>query len=65
MGLSNVTDLFETCIREILQGLEGVTNIVDDVLVFSTTYDEFKSNVFSFLDHCVDKMCTSSLTRLR
>ena len=34
MGLSNATDLFETCIREILDGLSGVTNIADDVLVF-------------------------------
>ena len=25
MGLSNATDLFETCIREILQGLNGCT----------------------------------------
>ena len=34
MGLSNATDLFETCIREILEGLSGVTNIADDVLIF-------------------------------
>ena len=54
MGLSNATDLFETCIREILQGLNGCTNIAD-VLVHSTTYDEFKSDVIYFLDHCVQK----------
>ena len=55
MGLSNTTDLFETCIREILQGLDGVTNITDDVLVFGTTNEEFKSNVISFLDRCVEE----------
>ena len=55
MGLSNTTDLFETCIRDILQGLNGCTNIADDVLVFGTTCDEFKSNVISFLDHCVEE----------
>ena len=55
MGLSNTTDLFETCIHEILQGLNGCTNITDNVLVYSTTYDEFKSNVISFLDCCVQK----------
>ena len=55
MGLSNATDLFETCICEILQGLNGCTNIADDVLVFGTTYEEFKSNVISFLDHCVEE----------
>ena len=36
-----------------MQGLDGVTNITDDILVFGTTYEEFKSNVISFLDHCV------------
>ena len=55
MGLSNTTDLFETCIREILQGLNGCTNIADNVLVYGTIYDEFKSNVISFLDHCVEE----------
>ena len=55
MGLSNATDLFETCICEVLQGLNGCTNIANDVLVHGTTYDEFKSNVISFLDHCIQE----------
>ena len=55
MGLSNATDLFETCICEILQGLNGCTNIADDVLGFGTTYDEFKANVIAFLDCCVQE----------
>ena len=55
MGLSNATDLFETCIHEILHGLNGCTNIADDVLVHGTTYDEFKSNVLAFLDCCVQE----------
>ena len=55
MGLGNATDLFETCIHEILQGLNGCTNIADDVLVFGATYDEFKANVIVFLDHCVQE----------
>ena len=42
MGLSNATDLFETCIREVLQGLNGFTNIADNVLVYGITYDELK-----------------------
>ena len=36
MGLSNTTDVFETCIREVLQGLKGCTNITDDVLVYGS-----------------------------
>ena len=53
MGLSNANNLFETCIREILEGLDGVTNTADDVLVFGRTESEFKNNVISFLDRCV------------
>ena len=55
MGLSKVTDLFETCIREILEGLTSVTNIADDVLIFGRTETELKSNVISFLDRCVEQ----------
>ena len=55
MGLSNVTDLFETCIHEVLQGLNGCTNIADDVLVYGSTYDEFKNNVLIFLDCCIQE----------
>ena len=55
MGLSNATNLFETCIREILEGLDGVTNIADDVLVFGRTESEFKNNVISFLDRCFEE----------
>ena len=46
MGLSNTTDLFETCIREILRGLNECTYIADNMLVYGTTYDKFKSNFF-------------------
>ena len=53
MGLSNATDIFESCMRNIVAGLEGVVNIADDVLVFASKYNKFKANVISFLDHCV------------
>ena len=55
MRLSNTTDLFETCIPEVLQGLNVCTDIADDVLVYGSTYDEFKNNVLAFLDCCVQK----------
>ena len=48
-------DVFETCIREVLQGLDGCTNIADDVLVYGSTYEEFKTNVLAFLDCCVQE----------
>ena len=55
MGLSNVTDIFEKCMREIVKGLNGVVNIVDDVLVFGVGKDNFQNNVISFLDCCVER----------
>ena len=51
MGLSNATDIFEKCMQNIVDGLEGVVNIAD-VLVFATKYDKFKENVINFLDIC-------------
>ena len=55
MGLSNATGLFGICIEEVLQGLNGCTNIADDILVYGSPYDEFKTNVLAFLDHCVQE----------
>ena len=55
MGLSNATDIFESCIHQILEGLNRTINTADDVLVFGCDYDSFKSNVISFLDQCVEK----------
>ena len=65
MGLSNATDMFETCIREILDGLSGVTNIADDVLVFGRTESEFKTNVTSFLDRCVEQDMHLNLEKIQ
>ena len=53
MGLADATDIFETVIRDLLKDLNGVLYIADDVLVFGNTYDSFRNNVISFLDHCV------------
>ena len=55
MGLSNATYVFETCIYEVLQGLKGCTNIADGVLVYGSTYEDFKTNVLAFLDHCIQE----------
>ena len=54
MGLSNATDIFEKCMRNIVDGLQGVVNITDDVLVFAVKYEKFKENVINFLDRCVE-----------
>ena len=54
MGLSNTTDIFKKCMKNIVDGLEGMVNIADDVLVFASKYDTFKENVINFLDRCVE-----------
>ena len=50
MGLSNATDIFEKCMREIVKDLNGVVNIADDVLVCDVGKEEFQNNVISFID---------------
>ena len=55
MVLSNATDIFEKCMREIVKDLNGVINIADDVLVFGVGKENFQNNVISFLDHCVER----------
>ena len=40
--------------QNIVDGLEGVVNIANDVLVFAMKYDKFKENVINFLDRCVE-----------
>ena len=54
MSLSNAADIFEECMQNIVDGLEGVVNIADDVLVFATKYDKFKEKVTNFLDRCIE-----------
>ena len=55
MGLADATDIFEMCIHQLLQDLQGVLNIADDILVFGRTKSEFNANVISFLDRCVQE----------
>ena len=50
MGLSNATDIFEKCMREIVKDLNGVVNIADDVLVCDVGKEDFQNNVISFID---------------
>ena len=40
--------------RNIVDGLEGVVNIANDVLVFAMKYDKFKENAINFLDRCIE-----------
>ena len=55
LGLSNTTDIFEKCMREIVKDLNGIVNIADDVLVFGVGKEQFQNNVIYFLDRCVER----------
>ena len=39
LGLSNSNDLFESALREVLQGIKGMVNVTDDIVVFGSTKD--------------------------
>ena len=65
MGLLNATDIFEACMRDIVDGLQGVMNIADDVLVYASDYDVFKSHFVSFLDCCVEHDLHLNLDKIR
>ena len=53
VGLSNSNDLFESALRELLWGLDGVVNIADDTLMFGSTQAELNQYVISFLERCL------------
>ena len=55
MGLTNANDIFEQCLHDILHGLDGISNIAEDIIVIGQTHGEFKDNVIRFLDRCVEK----------
>ena len=65
MGLADATDIFETVIRDLLKDMNGVLNIADDVLVFGNTYDSFRNNVISYLDHCVKEDIHLNLDKIQ
>ena len=37
-----------------LQGLEGMVNIADNILVFGSTQQEHNSNVITFMERCLE-----------
>ena len=65
MGLSNSNDLFESALRELLQGLEGMVNITDDILVFGSTQKEYDDNVIAFLERCLKVHLKLNVSKIR
>ena len=65
MGLSNSNGLFESALRDLLQGLKGMVNIADDILVFGPTQQEHNSNVITFLERCLEVDLKLNLSKIR
>ena len=65
MGLSNSNDLFVSALRELLQGLEGVVNITNDILVFGPTQHEYNINVITFMERCLEVNLKLNLRKIR
>ena len=54
MGLCNAGDLFESALQDLLSGLPGAKNIVNDILVSGSTQKEHDANVIRFLERCLE-----------
>ena len=65
VGLSNSNDLFESALRELLQGLEGMVSIADNILIFGSTQQEHDHNVRIFLERCFEVDLKLNLSKIR
>ena len=54
-GLKSSPEVFQKCMHQLLEGLQGTTVIADDVLVFADTTEEHDNRVRAFLDRCREK----------
>ena len=57
--------MFESALRELLQGLKGMVNIADDILVFGCTQQEHDSYVITFLERCLEVDLKINLSEIR
>ena len=48
-----------------MQGLEGMVNIADDILVFGSTQQKHDSNVITFLERCLEVDLKLNLGKIR
>ena len=57
-GISSAAEVFQNTIRDVLNGLKGVINISDDILVFGRTRLEHDQNLHA----CCRRLCENGLT---
>ena len=57
-GTSAAAEVFQRTLQETLQGIQGVKNIADDIIVFGTTRDDHDRA----LDECLSQLQQHNLT---
>ena len=57
-GISCASEIFQNTIRNALQGLEGVLNVSDDILVYAKTALQHKQRLFAVLSRLQEKGLT-------
>ena len=57
-GTNSAAEIFQHTLQQVLQGIKGVRNIADDILLFGATYEEHNTA----LEHCLQRLEASGLT---
>ena len=48
-GTNSAAEVFQHTLQQVLQGIKGVRNIADDILIFGSTYEEHNTSLEEFL----------------
>ena len=57
-GTNSAAEIFQHTLQQVLQGIKGVWNIADDILVFGSTYEEHNTA----LQECLQRLKDNGLT---
>ncbi|CAB3983099.1 Retrovirus-related Pol poly, partial [Paramuricea clavata] len=57
-GTNSAAEIFQRTLQQVLQGIKGVRNIADDILIFGSTYKEHNTS----LEECLQRLEANGLT---
>ena len=57
-GTNSAAEIFQHTLQQVLQGIKGVRNIADDILIFGSTYEEHNTS----LEECLQRLEDNGLT---
>ena len=55
---NSAAEIFQHTLQQVLQGIKGVRNIADDILIFGSTYEEHNTS----LEECLQRLEANGLT---